>query len=224
MIPSSFSPASSSSFVAGAGQPPTAPKLPGSSKNTAVDTHKTIGLDNPEVHGAAAKPLDLYSIKSSDDESEGNDNGILSLGTDDRSLVDMNENVQAVGLVGCLFLVHVPDQGEQYDAWHIAGMDLCNLLNPQMRSIFQMLSPVEVRASDSRADDWKKSVQENPGTTYLCGPNADDLARDFFNIDPENVTRTEKGPVSVTFDIATRSFIQSAVAGAGQPATAPELP
>ena len=62
MIPSPYSPAPSFSFVTDAGQPPTEQDLPGSSKNTAVDTHKTIGLDNPEVHGAAAKPLDLYSV------------------------------------------------------------------------------------------------------------------------------------------------------------------
>lgn len=62
MIPSPSSPAPPSSFVTDAGQPPTEQNLPGSSKNTAVDTHKTIGLDNPEVHGAAAKPLDLYSV------------------------------------------------------------------------------------------------------------------------------------------------------------------
>ena len=62
MIPSPYSPAPSFSFVTDAGQPPTEQDLPGSSKNTAVDTHKTIGLDSPEVHGAAAKPLDLYSV------------------------------------------------------------------------------------------------------------------------------------------------------------------
>ena len=62
MIPSPSSPAPPSSFVTDAGQPPTEQNLPGSSKNTAVDTHKTIGLDSPEVHGAAAKPLDLYSV------------------------------------------------------------------------------------------------------------------------------------------------------------------
>ena len=62
MIPSPYSPAPSVSFVTDAGQPPTEQDLPGSSKNTAVDTHKTIGLDSPEVHGAAAKPLDLYSV------------------------------------------------------------------------------------------------------------------------------------------------------------------
>lgn len=59
MIPS---PTFSSSSVAGDGQPPIERDLPGSSKNTKVDTHKTIGLDNPEVHGAAAKPLALYSV------------------------------------------------------------------------------------------------------------------------------------------------------------------
>ena len=59
MIPS---PTFSSSSVAGDGQPPIDRDLPGSSKNTKVDTHKTIGLDNPEVHGVAAKPLDLYSV------------------------------------------------------------------------------------------------------------------------------------------------------------------
>ena len=215
MITPPSSPTSSSSFVAGAGQPPTAPELPGSSKNTAVDTHKTIGLDNSEIHGAAAKPLDLYSINSSDDESEVND-GILTLGPDDRSWVDMNVNVKAVSLDGCLCLVHVPDKGKTYVAWHITGMDLCNLLNPEMRRMSRRVSPIELEASDSSADDWKKSVQKNPGTTYLCGPNADDQARDFFNIDPENVTRTEKGPVSVTFDIATRRFIQSADSPRGQ--------
>ena len=62
MILSLSSPAPSSSFVTDAGQPPTEQDLLGSSKNTAVDTHKTIGLDNPKVHGAAAKPLDLYSV------------------------------------------------------------------------------------------------------------------------------------------------------------------
>ena len=62
MIPSPSSPAPSSLLVTCAGQLPTEQDLPGSSKNTAVDTHKTIGLDSPEVHGAAAKPLDLYSV------------------------------------------------------------------------------------------------------------------------------------------------------------------
>ena len=209
MITSPSSPTSSSSFVAVAGQPPTAPELPGSSKNTGIDTHKTIGFDNPEIHGAAAKPLDLYAINSSDDESEVND-GILTLETGDRSWVDMNENVKAVSLDRCLCLVHVPDKGKTYLAWHIAGMDLCNLLNPEIRNMASRISPIEVQASDSSAKFWKESVQKNPGTTYLCGPNADDLVRDFFKVDPENVTRTEKGPVSVTFDIATRRFIQSA--------------
>lgn len=186
-MPTSPSSSASSSSVNGAGQPPTA-----SEPNTDIDTKKTIGLDNPEAHRAAAKPLQGYYISSFYED----ENGILTVETDDRSLIDKNKNVQAVRLFHCLFLVHVPDKGEQYVAWHITGADLHCLINRASRD----------SGADAKADDWKKSVQDNPGTTYLCGPEADDLARDFFNVNPENVHQTEKGPVSVLFNIATRSF------------------
>ena len=68
MIPSSSFPTSSSSFVTGAGQPPTELNLPGTAKNPNVDTHKTFGLDHPESYGAEAKPLSSYSIQCSDDK------------------------------------------------------------------------------------------------------------------------------------------------------------
>ena len=208
MTPSFSSPAYSSLFVMGAGQPTIASDPPGTALKATVCTRT---LDNPETDASEAKPLSSYSIESTDDESvdEGDGTGILKLGTDDRSLVRMDKNVQALRLVNCLFLIHVPEKGERYNAWHIAGMDLCNLLNIKLRLIMFSVGYngfIEVEAADGKAEDWKEWVQENPGTTYLCGPNADEQAREFFNVDPVNVTRTEQGPVTVTFDIATRSF------------------
>ncbi|USE36117.1 hypothetical protein [Endozoicomonas sp. SCSIO W0465] len=192
------------STVTGAGQPSTESDLPGTSQKVNADTHKTPGLDNPQTDSPEAKPLGAYSIFQS--SHEYNDAGIKTLGTDDRSLIEMDRNVQAVCLINCLFLVHVPDDGEFYDVWHISGADLCHLLNPEMRAMMNWYCPLEVQGCDGRAKDWKEAVQENPGTTYLAGPNADDQVRDFFNIDASNVVKTEKGPVSITFDIATRTF------------------
>ncbi|WP_257295390.1 hypothetical protein [Endozoicomonas sp. YOMI1] len=174
-----------------------------------VDTAKTVGLDNPETHGAPAKPLVAYSIESSDDEFEGDDNGILKLETVGYQWVTINRNVQAVELDGSLCLVHVPDNGKGYVAWHMEALDFNFLLNPNPRfstMATMLLCPELPRVAETKANHWKEEVQKNPGTTYLCGPVADEPAQNFFNVDPVNVVRTEKGPVSVTFDIATRSF------------------
>lgn len=175
-----------------------------------VDTAKTVGLDKPETHGAPAKPLAAYSIESSDDEFEGDGNGILKLKTGNYEWVTMNRNVQAVELDGSsLCLVHVPDNGNGYLAWHMESGDLNFLLNPNSRlsiMLLMMHCPELPCVAETHANHWKKEVQRNPGTTYLCGPVADESAQNFFNVDPANVLRTEKGPVSVTFDIATRSF------------------
>ncbi|WP_448216174.1 hypothetical protein [Endozoicomonas sp. 2B-B] len=207
-------------LVTGSGKPTTEPDQPETARATAVDAQKTSGLDNPTSHGAA-RPLASYSIESSDDESEDSDDdfsklldeylegsksGILKLFSDDREWVDMDKNVQALRLVNSLFLVHVPDQGQAYKAWYISGMDLHNIFKPELRDILGVNSRLEAEASDDRVKTWKEFVQETPGTSYLCGPNADDKVRDFFDVDPVNVTKTKKGPVTVTFDIATRSF------------------
>lgn len=166
--------------------------------------NKTDGLDSGSAH--TTRTLSQFDVTI---DSQSDDIELLELGTDDWYPVDINRNVRAIGIIGCLFLVHVPDEGETYDAWHIAGMDLVNLLNQEMRSMLLAMGPYgvrEVNASDRRAQVWKETVQENPGTTYLCGPNTDEQAREFFNIDTANVTKTEKGPISVTFDISTRTF------------------
>ncbi|MBO9481155.1 hypothetical protein [Salinisphaera sp. G21_0] len=173
-----------------------------------VGTAKTVGLDNPENHGAAAKPLVAYSIESSDDESEGDGNGILKLEAGDYERVTINKNVQAVDMNGSLCLIHVPDNAKIYIAWHMEPGDLTFLAspNPQAMAMAMKFFPEVIRAAEAHTDYWKNEVQKYPGTTYLCGPVADELAQNFFNVDPANVVRTEKGPVSVTFDIATRSF------------------
>ncbi|MBO9494446.1 hypothetical protein J7438_10155 [Thalassotalea sp. G20_0] len=175
-----------------------------------VDEAKTIGLDNPETCTASAKPLAAYSIDSSDDEFEGDDNGILKLKTDNYQWVAMNRNAQAVGRIS-LCLVHVPDDGRGYLAWHMDPGDLNFILNPNTQLPIMLMMeycPSLIIAPKSHAHHWKENVQINPGTTYLCGPDADEYesVQDFFNVDPANVVRTEKDPVSVTFDIATRSF------------------
>lgn len=172
-------------------------------KNTGM--HKTTGLNYPVAGSATAKPIETYSVHS----LRGGDMEIVELGTDNSQLVEMDRNAKAIGLVGCLFLVHVPDKGETYEAWHISRMDLCHLLNQKIRAetlSFGHYGRMEVEACDVRAESWKSAVLENPGTTYLCGPNADEQAHEFFNVDTANVTRTEAGPVSVTFDLASRSF------------------
>ncbi|WP_422450493.1 hypothetical protein [Endozoicomonas sp. ALB091] len=200
MIPSSSLPA------------PSTPDLPEISQETNavtpenVGTAKTVGLDNPENHGAAAKPLAAYSIESSDDESEGGGNGILKLETGDYEWVTINRNIQAVDMDGSLCLVHVPDDGRGYVAWHMEPPDVTFLLNPTRRAMAAIFFPEEIRAAENHAGYWQEEVQRKPGTTYLCGPVADGSAQNFFNVDPANVLRTEEGPVSVTFDIATRSF------------------
>ncbi|MGI2028211.1 hypothetical protein [Endozoicomonas acroporae] len=173
-----------------------------------VDTSKTVGLDKPETHGAPAKPLAAYSIESSDDEFEGDGNGILKLKTGDYEWVTMNRNVQAVKLGGGLFLVHVPDKGEHYAAWYMKPRDFTFLVDPSPYEMFMTLSffPERIRDAEINANNWKEEVQKYPGTTYLCGPGADESAQELFNADPVNTAKTEKGPVSVTFNFATRSF------------------
>ena len=205
MIPSSFLPTPSASDLPELSQETNAVNP----KNN-VHTAKTVGLDNPETRAVPAKPLVAYSIESSssDDEFEGDDNGILKLETGDYEWVSMNRNVQAVELDGSLCLVHVPDNGKSYVAWHMEPGDFTFLLNPnpQATGLAMIFFPEVIRAAETHADCWKEEVQKNPGTTYLCGPVPDESAQNFFNVDPVNVTRIEKGPVSVTFDIATRSF------------------
>jgi len=101
-------------------------------------------------------------------------------------------------MVGCLAVVHVSDDGAI--AWHVAGMDLAMKLSKEQRMMYQIINESAVEASDGRFIDWLKLVKENPGVTYLCGPNADCVAREFFNVKEENCVKTKEGPVTVMFD------------------------
>lgn len=109
------------------------------------------------------------------------------------------------GLCGCLAVVHVYE-GEKALGWHAAGMDLANKLSEEQRRINKMIKSSAVEASDGRFEDWFDMVRENPGKTYLCGPNADDVAREFFKVEEENCVRTKKGPVDVMFDVKRLKF------------------
>lgn len=44
--------------------------LPGTSQQMNVDPHNAFGLENPEAHGASAKPLGLYSVSRYDDSQQ----------------------------------------------------------------------------------------------------------------------------------------------------------
>lgn len=171
------------------------------------DTAKTVGLDNPETSGASAKPLGSYSIQPSGTESKGHDNSMEKLGVGDFKWIPVSRNVQVEEL-DCLFLVHAPDKGEHYAAWYMKPRDFTFLVAPSPHEMYMTLSffPERIRDAETNAKNWKKEVQKYPGTTYLFGPGADKSAQELFNADPVNAAKTEKGPVSVTFDFATRSF------------------
>ena len=108
------------------------------------------------------------------------------------------------GLCGCLAVVHVSKDGAV--AWHVAGMDLSMRLNQEHRRMYKMINESAVEQSDGRFEDWFDTVDENPGVTYLCGPNADRVAREFFNVKEENCLRTKEGPVDVMFDLKELKF------------------
>lgn len=109
------------------------------------------------------------------------------------------------GLCGCLAVVHVYE-GEKALGWHAAGLDLAMKLSKEQREMYLMIKSSAVEASDGRFDDWFDLVKKNPGVTYLCGPNADDVARKFFKVEEENCVRTRKGPVDVEFDLKELKF------------------
>lgn len=116
-----------------------------------------------------------------------------------------HEPVEFVGLVGCLGVVALTDT-EMY-AWHVAGMDLCNVLNPQMRAMLMLISPIEVRASDDRVKYFNDWVRDHNATVWLAGPNADDAATRLFHVSPEHVHRTPQGPMNITFDPHVKQWL-----------------
>lgn len=128
----------------------------------------------------------------------------VQLSTDD---VEEDEpcTVSFVGLIGCLALVAVTDD-EMY-AWHIAGMDLANVLNPEMRQMSLRHFRVEVEASDARVAWFKEWIGERlkngkKVAVWMAGPYAEPGVVSFFGVPQQNVMRTEKGPVTVTWSPA----------------------
>ena len=133
----------------------------------------------------------------------------MQLYTDDTNHeISKKEAVEGVGLVGCLLVVHVPEKGHTYGAWHVAGMDLAMTIHKQQRQMFLMISRLEVDAADSRISYWRSYVRDNPGKTYLCGPNADVAAMNHFNIVAKNTLRTEQldDGITVRFDPQTTQW------------------
>lgn len=119
---------------------------------------------------------------------------------------DFKEKATFPGLCGCLAVVHVSKDGAE--AWHVSGMDLSMKLNQEHRRMWLMTDSGEsaIESCDGRFEDWFDIVDENPGVTYLCGPNADRVAREFFNVEEENCLRTKEGPVDVMFDLKELKF------------------
>ncbi|WP_422137850.1 hypothetical protein [Endozoicomonas sp. ALC020] len=152
--------------------------------------------------------LSSYSIKTSDDNSENNNNKILQLHTDDHEWVKMNENVQAIGLKGCLFFIHVPYCCNYYNAWHFSSAYAAILSAEKNAAICMLDSPDEVEAAYRQARSWRDMLSQYPGTTYLCAnDDVTDELRSVFGVSPDKITKTgESVAVDVTFNIATRTF------------------
>lgn len=167
---------------------------------TLIDTSQYRG-------GNATKALSSYSIKASDDNSENNDNKILQLGTDDREWVGINENVQALELSGCVFLIHVPYDAEFYNAWHLNSVHRKILADDTTAALCMIWESAEVNAAYRGAKSWRNMLSQYPGTSYLCATDdVEDQFRSFFRVSPANISKTGGVKVDITFDIATRSF------------------
>ncbi|WP_448216828.1 hypothetical protein [Endozoicomonas sp. 2B-B] len=152
--------------------------------------------------------LSSYSIKTSDDNSENNDNKILQLHVDEREWIGINENVQATEINGCLFAIHVPDNAEFYNAWHFNSVNKAILADDLIEAMFTMENPLEVRSAYREAESWLEMLSLYPGTSYLCAnDDVTDKLRSVFRVSPANFTKTgESVAVDVTFNIATRTF------------------
>jgi len=117
------------------------------------------------------------------------------------------------GLVGCLAFIHVSDCGTNAYSWHAAGADLALLLNPDQRRMYMMFGrggQVAVSGADGRAKAFTDYCKEYPGTTYMAGPNADDVARTYFKVAPANSFQVGGGvghdAVTVVFNVKDRSW------------------
>jgi hypothetical protein len=103
------------------------------------------------------------------------------------------------GLVGCLALVHWNDEKDEGYVWHVDGLTLFMVLNPQPD-----MSLKHVNKAHDGVNHWKKECHDLGGTSYLAGPNADEQAMKFFNIAAkEHCLKTDAGPVTVAFDTIT---------------------
>ncbi|WP_257276300.1 MULTISPECIES: hypothetical protein [unclassified Endozoicomonas] len=167
---------------------------------TLIDTSQYRG-------GNATRALSSYSIKASDDSSENNDNKILQLDIDDSEWVGINENVQAIRLSGCVFLIHVPYNAKSYYAWHLNSLHRKILSDKTTAAVCMSGDTTEVKAAYREARSWREMLSQYPGTSYLCATDdIEDEFRSVFRVSPANITKTGGVEVDITFDIATRSF------------------
>lgn len=126
--------------------------------------------------------------------------------TDDACIaVSKAERVRAIDLVGCLFMVHVPESGDDFGAWHAAGMDLYHLNQDYKKKCGQFCSEVELSGAKDRLKYFRDYAFDNPGITYILGPNAGKEVAEFCHLDfPNNrviIAKTPAGPVDVTVDL-----------------------
>ncbi|WP_257280580.1 hypothetical protein [Endozoicomonas sp. ISHI1] len=159
------------------------------------------------TNGNATRALSSYSIKASDDNSESNDNKILQLGIDDCEWVGINENVQAIRLSGCVFLIHVPYDAEFYYAWHLNSVHRKILADDKTAAVCMFSDATEVKSAYCGARSWRDILSQYPGTSYLCATDdIEDQFRSVFRVSSDNITKTGGVEVDITFNIATRRF------------------
>lgn len=159
------------------------------------------------TNGNATRALSSYSIKASDDYSKSNDNKILQLDIDDCEWVGINENVQAIRLSGCVFLIHVPYDAKFYYAWHLNSVHRKILADDTTAAVCMFRDTTEVKAAYHGAKSWRDILSQYPGTSYLCATDdVEDQFRSVIRVGPDNITKTGGVKIDVTFNIATRRF------------------
>ena len=125
----------------------------------------------------------------------------IYLGTDDAdSHIPRGQLIVFPDLCGCLAFVTQSPNGT-FKARHIAGMDLQRINTEMWRMRLQMFGAnhPENEGTEYRIGALLSDTQEaGPDNTYVCGPNADDMVADYFDV--TKLQRTVRGPVTVTFN------------------------
>lgn len=126
-------------------------------------------------------------------------------------LINVDEAMEIIGtgtfkkLHRGLAVVHVFEDGKAI-GWYCSNIDLSVKDDLFKKVMEELYLHALIDVAEYRFDRWE-TLTKDPGTSYLCGPHADEKAMKIFGAKKENCLRVESMPVSVKFDVKTKEWL-----------------